>query len=106
MDEWRSSPAIAILAIALFLTIQLAIPLSRLGDYDNSQRFGWQMFSTHVERIIFTVHTDATSSEVDLNEILARVRGDLPLTELVPPHLCRVTPDAERVTWSDEAYPC
>ena len=45
-------------------------------------RFGWQMFSTVGEAIEFTVHTSTGSFVIDLEDVMARARGDIPLEEL------------------------
>ena len=106
MTEWRKSRTVAAASVALFVILQLAIPLGRIGDAEQIQRFGWQMFSTLGEPIEFTVHTSTGSLVIDLEEVMARVRGDIPLEELLPPHLCSTVEGAETVTWDDKRHEC
>lgn len=106
MSEWRKSPAVALVIVTLFLIIQLGLPLSRLGEHDRAPRFGWQMFSVFSQEVEFRVHTADSSESIELDDIMAIVRADLPLEEGVPPHLCRITPEAVRITWEGGEYQC
>jgi len=106
MTSWRRSTPVAIALITMFLVIQLAIPISKLGKSDGDQRFGWQMFSTAGTPADFAVHTDSGSEEVNLNVLTAQLRADMPLTELVPPFLCDTVPGAIEVTWQSGGYSC
>ena len=106
MTEWRKSSTVAAVGVALFVVLQLAIPISRMGDGEQAQRFGWQMFSTVGESFEFTVHTSTGSLVIDLEEVMARARGDIPLEELLPPHLCDTVEGAENITWDDKRYEC
>lgn len=104
--DWRRSPTLAIAFAAVWLTIQLAIPLSQLGSDEPSDRFVWRMFTTFVPAVEFTVSTPDGTTSVDLAEIVARLRADLPLKRSVPPHLCRVIEDAVSVSWSNGYHKC
>ncbi len=106
MTEWRKSPIVAAIAVVLFVVLQLAIPISRMGNDGGLQRFGWQMFSTIGEAIEFKVHTPTGTVVIDLEEVMARARGDIPLEELLPPHLCNRVEGAVSVTWDDKSYQC
>jgi len=106
MTEWRKSRTAAAVAVVLFVVLQLAIPISRISADDETVRFGWQMFSTVGESIEFTVHTSTASFVIDLEAVMARARGDIPLEELLPPHLCDTIQEAESVTWHDKSYEC
>lgn len=106
MREWRASPVVAAVVLTLFLIVQLAIPISRLGKEDEARRMGWQMFSVAGESIEFVVHTPGTSQGIALDEVLAKVRGDLDLAHLIPPHLCATVNDAFKVSWNDSVYQC
>ena len=106
MTEWRKSPTVAVVGVALFVIVQIAIPISRMGDAEQAQRFGWQMFSTVGEATEFTVHTPTGTVVIDLEEVMARARADIPLAELLPPHLCDTVEGAEFVTWDDKRYQC
>jgi hypothetical protein len=97
---------VAVVGVALFVVLQLAIPISRMGSDEGPQRFGWQMFSTVGEAIEFTVHTPTGTVIIDLEDVMARARSDVPLEELLPPHLCNTVEGAESVTWDDKSYQC
>ncbi len=106
MNDWRQSPTVALLGIALFAIVQLAIPLSRIASDESPRRFGWQMYASAQQSPEFTVHTSSGSETIVLDDYMARVRLDLPLEELTPPHLCEVFPGAESVTWGDGIHQC
>ena len=90
----------------MFLAVQIAVPLSRNGDGERSQRFGWQMFATVSDAPTFTVETAAGSRTISLDSYLARVRGDLDLPALLPPFLCETVLEAISVSWDDETFRC
>lgn len=103
--NWRRSPPIAVAVVALILIVQLAIPISRLGD-ETARRFGWQMFSSSVAVPKFSVATAEGEFEVELSRYMARIRADIDIVTLIPPHLCATVPGAQRVTWADSEYTC
>ncbi|HEU4887219.1 MAG TPA: hypothetical protein VFV49_04985 [Thermoanaerobaculia bacterium] len=91
----------------LFLLIQTAVPLVRLGA-PRPARFGWQMFSAAPQRPRFTlVLRDGTSQPADLRLYVAQSRGEVDLEKALPPHLCRVVPDlaSVRITTPDSKQP-
>lgn len=106
MRDWRKTRAVAVLVITLFLITQLVVPISRFGD-DSAKRFGWQMFSEGYASPGFVVHTtEGADVEIPLGDYTAILRADVALTELIPPHLCTVVPDAASVTWQTGEYLC
>ena len=86
--------------------VQVAVPISRIGEGDRSQRFGWQMFATVSNAPAFTVETRSGVQNVDLDSYLARVRGDLDLSVLLPPFLCEEVEGAISVSWDEQTYRC
>lgn len=94
--------------LAVFLVVQLSVPtvLFLRGD-DRSQRFGWQMFSKNSPAVEFTVML-ASGSELTVapGDVLARHRGDLPLVDLIPPHLCATIDGAVRILWDGGSREC
>jgi len=90
----------------MFLVVQLSIPILRFGDGDRAQRFAWQMFSTAEQSPVFVVHTQDETMEIALGDFMARVRADIDIVSLMPPHLCEVVPDADRVTWETGEHVC
>lgn len=107
MTEWRRSPVVAVVAITLFLTVQIAIPVGRLASEEPAApRFGWQMFSTYQPEANYVVVTESETIDVDLEEVTARLRADLDLPAWLPPHLCSTIPGALSVGWGEENYRC
>lgn len=107
VTQWRQKRWIAVVLTAGILLVQLAIPASRLADENEpSVRFGWQMFSTLTPSVKFTVITRDGELDIDTEDYLARLRGDLALTVIFPPHLCDVVEGAQSVTWEDGGYRC
>ncbi|MCI0677882.1 MAG: hypothetical protein L0Z63_02405 [Actinobacteria bacterium] len=102
---WRWRPGVAAVCLGLFLLVQLVIPVSSLGESQRARRFAWQMFAYHTQ-VEFTVDTAEGPVMVPLESILARPRGDLPLEETVPPHLCLVIPGAVAVRWAGGEWRC
>ncbi len=94
--------------VAGILTVQFAVPLGvfLLRDGDFVGRFGWQMYATSPQATRYTVHTDIGSDEVTASRFMAVPRADLPLENLLPPHLCRVVDGAIRVTWESGELEC
>jgi hypothetical protein len=106
MNGWRWNPRLAAVCLGLFLVIQLSIPTVRLLiEHDRAERFAWQMF-TFATAFEFTVITADGEQEVDLEDVLARPRADMPIEELVPPHLCATVDGAIRVVWQDGELEC
>ena len=106
VSSWRRSSLVAVIAITIFLLVQIAVPVSRLGVHDNALRFGWQMFSTARETPSFVVITDTGSETIDINEYMAGARGDVDIVGNMPAHLCTVVAGAVRVTWGTGELQC
>lgn len=107
MVGWRWKPAVALVVVAVFLLVQVGVPVTRMLDETTGMsRFGWQMFSQAAEATVFTVITPDGEQRVGSREVLARARGDLPLTELVPPYLCDTVRDAVLVRWEGGEHQC
>jgi len=103
---WRKSRWVAAVATAAVLALQVSIPITRLGQHDVAERFGWQMFSAARPPIEFVVHTTEGEVEVTVEHHFARLRSDLPVAELLPPRLCEEVDGAESVTWDGNTYRC
>ncbi len=106
VSSWRTHRVVAALAVVAFVTIQLAIPISRFGSNEAAPRFAWQMFSTVREAPDFVVETGSETIEIPLNDYMAGARGDVDIEGLMPAHLCSLFPAAIRVTWQWDSYPC
>lgn len=104
--SWRTSRAVALVAIVLFGALHVAVPVSRIGVHDSARRFGWQMFSTAREAPAFVVVTEAGELPVELGDYMAGPRGDVDIVGRLPPHLCNVVPGALRVTWGSGEHQC
>jgi hypothetical protein len=101
---WRKFPVVAVGAVSLFLIVQLAIPISRIGD--DARRFGWQMFSTAHAAPEFVVVTATEEIAIDHRDYVAMARADVDFETLLPPHLCQVVPGAESVRWEGGEFAC
>jgi hypothetical protein len=98
---------VTIIAISLFLVLQLALPISRIVVHDETAlRFGWQMFSTAREAPSFVVETENGQIAIDIADYMAGARGDVDILGPMPPHLCEVVPGAIRVTWDGGEREC
>jgi len=96
-----------------FVLVQSITPVVQLLWAPRPARFGWQMFSIVAPPPAFTVvHDDGTSSAIDIEPYVTSLRGDVPLVEFLPRHLCRVVPHVVAVriqpsnTDRPEVYQC
>lgn len=77
--------------------LQIAIPAAKLRSGSQS-RFGWQMFARLGSDPWFGVrYADGSVDTVQVGDYLARVRSDIDLPALLPPHLCRQFDEAVTV---------
>jgi len=106
VSRWRYSPVVAVVVFVAVLSLQLAIPISRLGEVDSGTRFGWHMFSGARGAPQFVVETDDGEEAIALQDYMANVRVDVDITSSLPAHLCRVIPEAVRVSWGETTHPC
>lgn len=106
MGNWRSNKKTAVIAIVVFLIIQVGIPLDRLHPPETPQRWGWQMFSRAPNHVEFYVETPTGITQADFRQYMARTRGDIDLTKSMPAHLCSIEPNAVRVTWDSGTLEC
>jgi hypothetical protein len=104
VSDWRKSTVVAATAIAVYLVVQFAIPISRIGD--DARRFGWQMFSTAQFAPEFVVVTPTGEIDIDHRDHVAMSRADVDFERLLPPHLCRVVPGAVSVRWEEGELEC
>lgn len=107
MSGWRWSPRVAAAVFAIVVAIQVLVPAwVYFRDGDHVLRFGWQMYSTVGQVTTYVVHTSTSTSEVSSARYMAIPRVDLPLHQLIPPHLCQVVEGAQRVTWDGGEHRC
>lgn len=97
---------IAALVFTVVLAAQLGIPVSRLGNTDSAQRFGWQMFSGSKAFPQLVVVTASGERDIRTVDYLLRARVEIDLIEALPPHLCEVISDAASIRWDDGSYRC
>jgi len=105
MHGWRDTPLVAYTILSIFLIAMLTIPVVRLGA-DGPSRFSWQMFSKSSTTTEFKVQTATGTESVIIADFMARPRTDLPLEDIVPPHVCESIPGAISVSWSGGNYTC
>jgi hypothetical protein len=106
MTGWRQSRAVALVVIAVFLTVQLIIPIGRYGNFEVTQRFGWQMFAGFVPAPQITVVTSDGEHPVVLDDYMAWPRADIDIVRYLPAHLCEIVPDVQSVRWETGSLEC
>ena len=90
----------------VFLAIQLATPVVQLIWAPRPARFGWQMFSVDVPPPSFTAVLDnGTTQPVALEPYVTSLRGDVPLAQFLPAHLCRVLPHVVAIRYQRSNQP-
>lgn len=106
MTQWRTSHLVAGVVIALFLIVQLTIPIVQAGS-DAPERFAWQMFSKGESAPDFViVLSNGETQPIELADYVAAGRAEIDYDEYMPPHLCSVIPDAVEITWEEGAHRC
>jgi hypothetical protein len=100
MVSHRSAPSITIAAcfFVAFLAAQILIPLAQLAWAPRPARFGWQMYSVASTAPSFElVMSDGDTKRLDITPYVTSLRGDVPLAQFLPPHLCTLFPDVAAV---------
>jgi hypothetical protein len=93
-----SSIAIAACFFVVFLAVQLLMPLAQLVWSPRPARFGWQMYSvTSAAPNFELIMHDGSAKPIDITPYVTSLRGDVPLAHFLPPHLCKLFPDAAAV---------
>jgi hypothetical protein len=96
----RATEVAAALFFVAFLAVQLAVPLIQLVSAPRPARFSWQMYSVVSDAPRFDlVMRDGTSQPVALELYVTSLRADVPLVRYLPPHLCRLFPQAMAVRY-------
>jgi hypothetical protein len=89
-----------------FLIIQVIAPIVQLVWAPRPARFGWQMFSVNAPPPSFAVTLDdGTTRPIAIESFVTSLRGDVPLSQFLPPHLCRVVPHVVAVHWQFSESP-
>jgi hypothetical protein len=92
--------AIATAFFVGFLIIQVIEPIVQLVWAPRPARFGWQMFSVSAPPPSFVVTLDdGTTKPIAIEPFVTSLRGDVPLSQFLPPHLCRVVPHVVAVRY-------
>lgn len=92
------STLIAACFFVLFLSVQLLMPLAQLLWSPRPARFGWQMYSvTSAAPNFELVMRDRSTKPIDIRPYVTSLRGDVPLAQFLPPHLCALFPDAASI---------
>jgi len=105
--------AIATTFFVGFLIVQVLTPIVQLISAPRPARFGWQMFSVSAPPPSFAVTLDdGTTRPIAIELFVTSLRGDVPLSQFLPPHLCRVVPHVVAVRYQfheasqSETYLC
>ena len=97
INHHRTPPSVIIAAcfFVVFLMAQLVIPLAQLAFSPRPARFGWQMYSVVSAAPRFElIMRDGVAKPLDITPYVTSLRGDVPLSRFLPPHLCMLFPDA------------
>ena len=100
VNRRRTAPSIIITAcfFIVFLVAQILIPLAQLAWSPRPARFGWQMYSVVSAAPSFElIMRDGSTKPIDITPYVTSLRGDVPLAHFLPPHLCRLFPNAAAV---------
>lgn len=100
VNRRRTAPSILIAAcfFVVFLAAQILIPLAQLAWAPRPARFGWQMYSVASAAPRFElIMRDGFAKPIDITPYVTSLRGDVPLARFLPPHLCKLFPDAAAV---------
>lgn len=109
---WTWKSLLAGVFFITFLALQIAVPLVQLAS-PRPARFGWHMWTARKEspQFLVVLH-DGTTRPADLSAHVGLSRGEMDLSDALPPHLCRVvleivaveirTPGSDAV----KIYPC
>jgi hypothetical protein len=100
MNHRRIAPSIIFAAcfFVVFLAAQILIPLAQLAWSPRPARFGWQMYSvTSVAPNFELIMRDGAPKPLDITPYVTSLRGDVPLTRFLPPHLCTLFTNAAAV---------
>jgi len=93
-----ASAIVAACFFVVFLMAQILIPLAQLAWSPRPARFGWQMYSVVSAAPRFElIMRDGAAKSLDITPYVTSLRGDVPLARFLPPHLCRLFPDAAAV---------
>jgi hypothetical protein len=78
---------------AVFLAVQIGLPVVQLLDDVRPARWGWQMYAGYGANAVEyrLVRPDGTVEPVRLTQYAVVFRGDMPMERYAPQHLCRVT---------------
>jgi hypothetical protein len=99
----RAAEMAAAIFFIVFLAVQLAVPIVQLLSAPRPARFGWQMYSVRsVPPRFDLLLRDGTSQPVALDSYVTSLRADVPLVRFLPPHLCRLFPQAAAVRWQQD----
>ncbi len=96
---------------ALFLAIQIVVPLHRLAQ-PRTQPFGWQMFSSIAGHRFELESPDGSSRQIDPEDFVLHYRAEIDYRDHLPQLLCEQFPDASAVVAtnglekSKDTYPC
>lgn len=96
---------------AVFLALQLLIPLRQLGG-PFIRPFGWQMYSALADHRYQVELIDGSAGEIDPADYVLRYRGEVDYQEVLPEVLCERIPGAtevrltSRLAGIDERHRC
>lgn len=95
--SWTAREALAAIFFCSYLLLQIVLPTLQLIE-PGPRRFAWQMFSRvgHA-RPEFYLLSGSSERQVDLARHVVRLRAEIDLSRVLPPHLCEVYPRVDSV---------
>ncbi len=112
-DRTAPSTMIAACFFAVFLAVQILVPLAQFMWAPRPARFGWQMYAVASAAPRFElIMRDGTAKPLDITPYVTSLRGDVPLARFLPQHLCTLFPGAAAVHYKMDdgsqagAYQC
>jgi hypothetical protein len=109
-DSWIMGTAIPAMrrwglaqwVVTVVIAAQLAVPFMALRQ-PSPTRFGFQMYSGLGGTVARVTTGSGEQAELDVSDYTTFPRGEIDWLRYLPPHLCRVYPDAAAVEVSQGA---
>ena len=93
----RGSPVFVQVFIVLFIVGQTAITIAESAAFGSSG-YLWRMFATKVQPTqVRLIGADGNATPLDWSRHVAYSRKGIDFLSLLPPHLCRIYPDAASI---------
>jgi hypothetical protein len=93
--SWTRPDVVRAVALAVYLLLQVGIPLRSYLSDEGSARYSWRMYSSLLAQPPYLVEFhDGTRDTVPLSKYAINARVDINWPDRYPAHLCAVVPGA------------